>query len=153
MLTCFVSRNCLVNINDSYAITTKLFELAHSNPPINRLLAEAEPIMQELSSDLQQSYHLTIYNQGRQVVIAKVGQPERHGFQPSVGVGISTCWSPPRAECFWRSEDPATTQLRIREAARRAEIGQSDPADLHLGSTGVLLGLQPAVSSRIMAYE
>ena len=51
MLICFVSRNYLVNINDTYAITTKLFELAHSNPPINRLLAEAEPIMQEPSSD------------------------------------------------------------------------------------------------------
>lgn len=121
MLTCFVSRNCLVNINDSYAITTKLFELAHSNPPINRLLAEAEPIMQELSSDLQQSYHLTIYNQGRQVVIAKVGQPERHGFQPSVGVGSRPVGLRlgPSALAF---RGPATTQLRIREAARRAEI-------------------------------
>lgn len=113
MLICFVSRNYLVNINDTYAITTKLFELAHSNPPINRLLAEAEPIMQEPSSDLEQSYHLTIYNQGRQVVIAKVGQPSGMGFSLRVGVGsrrIGLRLGPSASGVPRASDDPVAHQ-------------------------------------------
>jgi DNA-binding IclR family transcriptional regulator len=80
MLACLVDRNYLVNAGETYAITTKLFELAHSNPPTNRLLSEAGPIMQKLSAGLQQACHLTVYNQGRQIVIAKVDNPAGMGF-------------------------------------------------------------------------
>ena len=89
MLTCLIDRGYVLNISDTYAITTKLFELAHSNPPTNRLLLEAGPIMQELSSELEQSCHLTVYNQGRQIVIAKVDNPGGMGYSLRVGAAPS----------------------------------------------------------------
>ena len=45
MVTCLVNRNYVTLVDEaSYGITTKLFELAHLNPPTHRLLIEAVPI-------------------------------------------------------------------------------------------------------------
>ena len=38
MINCLVGRNYVSLLDDSYSITTKLFELAHMNPPTQRLL-------------------------------------------------------------------------------------------------------------------
>jgi DNA-binding IclR family transcriptional regulator len=86
MLSCLVSRHYVAQLDDaSYAVTTKLFELAHINPPTHRLIFEAMPIMQRLAKDLDQSCHLTVYSQGRQVVLAKVDTPSGMGFSVRVG--------------------------------------------------------------------
>jgi DNA-binding IclR family transcriptional regulator len=88
MVTCLTERGYLAVIDDKYIVTTKLFELAHLNPPTHRLLTEALPIMQKLSSDLDQSCHLTVYNQGRQIVVAKVDSPSGMGFSVRVGAEL-----------------------------------------------------------------
>ena len=118
MVNCLVDRNYLVNFNDRYSITTKLFELAHSNPPTNRLLIEAAPIMQELSSHLKQACHLTVYNQGRQVVIAKVDNPDGMGFSVRVGAELDVLVSA-SGRVLVAFQDPETIELRIKESARR----------------------------------
>ena len=118
MLTCLVDRGYVLNISDTYAITTKLFELAHSNPPTNRLLLEAGPIMQELSSELEQSCHLTVYNQGSQIVIAKVDSPSAMGYSLRVGAELDVLVSA-SGRALLAFQDHETTGLRIRESVRR----------------------------------
>lgn len=88
MIACLVDRGYLTIIDDRYVITPKLFELAHLNPPTHRLLTEALPIMQRLSDELDQSCHLTVYNQGRQIVVAKVDAPSGMGFSVRVGAEL-----------------------------------------------------------------
>jgi DNA-binding IclR family transcriptional regulator len=119
MVACLVHRSYVVNVNDTYAITTKLFELAHSNPPTNRLLAEAGPIMQELSSDLQQACHLTVYNQGRQIVIAKVDNPGGMGFSIRVGAELDVLVSA-SGRALLAFQDAETIELRIKESLQRS---------------------------------
>jgi DNA-binding IclR family transcriptional regulator len=119
MLACLVHRNYVVNVSDTYAITTKLFELAHSNPPTNRLLAEAGPIMQELSSDLQQACHLTVYNRGRQIVIAKVDNPGGMGFSIRVGAELDVLVSA-SGRALLAFQDAETIELRIKESIQRS---------------------------------
>jgi DNA-binding IclR family transcriptional regulator len=118
MLACLVNRNYVVNVNETYAVTTKLFELAHSNPPTNRLLAEAGPIMQELSSNLQQACHLTVYNQGRQIVIAKVDNPGGMGFSLRVGAELDVLVSA-SGRALLAFQDPETIELRVKESVQR----------------------------------
>jgi DNA-binding IclR family transcriptional regulator len=118
MLTCLIHRGYVLNISDTYAITTKLFELAHSNPPTNRLLLETGPIMQELSSELEQSCHLTVYNQGRQIVIAKVDSPGGMGYSLRVGAELDVLVSA-SGRALLAFQDRETTELRIRESIRR----------------------------------
>ncbi|MFG1342469.1 IclR family transcriptional regulator [Xanthobacter autotrophicus] len=118
MLTCLVNRNYILNNNEMYVVTTKLFELAHANPPTNRLLAEAAPLMQELSSELNQASHLTVYNQGRQVVIAKVDNPGGLGFSVRVGGELDVLVSA-SGRALLAFLDPETAEHRIRESVQR----------------------------------
>jgi DNA-binding IclR family transcriptional regulator len=85
MLHQLVQRNYIALVGDSYVLTTKLFELSHYYPPTQRLLTEATPVMHKLAGDIDQSCHLTVYSQGRQVVIYKVDVPSGMGFSVRVG--------------------------------------------------------------------
>lgn len=118
MLACLVSRNYLVTIGDSYSVTTKLFELAHINPPTHRLLVEATPLMHKLSSELDQSCHLTVYNQGRQIVIAKVDSPSGMGFSVRVGTELDVLVSA-SGRVLLAFQSPETRTLRILESVKR----------------------------------
>jgi DNA-binding IclR family transcriptional regulator len=125
MLACLVNRNYLVAIDDSYAVTTKLFELAHVNPPTHRLLLEAAPLMQNVSSELDQSCHLTVYNQGRQVVIAKVDTPSGMGFSVRVGAELDVLVSA-SGQVLLAFQSAETRALRIEESVQRRP-GHAEP--------------------------
>jgi DNA-binding IclR family transcriptional regulator len=118
MMTCLVERGYLANIDDKYVVTTKLFELAHLNPPTHRLLVEAVPIMQRLSSELDQSCHLTVYNQGRQIVVAKVDAPSGMGFSVRVGAELDVLVSA-SGRVLLAFQDGETRKLRIEESSQR----------------------------------
>lgn len=72
--------------SDRYTLTLKMFGLAHRQPPIKSLVDAAHPLLQELVERTRQSAHLTIYQNGRVVVIAQVDSPERWSFGLKVGV-------------------------------------------------------------------
>jgi DNA-binding IclR family transcriptional regulator len=103
----------------------KLFELAHFNPPTHRLLIEAMPTMQKLSNDLDQSCHLTVYNQGKQVVISKVDAPSGMGFSVRVGAELDVLISA-SGRALLAFQDAETRKLRVEEATRRRPE-QTDP--------------------------
>jgi DNA-binding IclR family transcriptional regulator len=125
MLACLVSRNYVVAIDDSYSATTKLFELAHLNPPTHRLLLESGPLMQKLSDELDQSCHLTVYNQGRQVVIAKVDSPSGMGFSVRVGAELDVLVSASGRVLL--AFQGAETRARWIEEALRRRPNHADP--------------------------
>lgn len=118
MLTSLVARQYVSVIEDTYFVTTKLFELAHKNPPTHRLLFEAGPIMQSLSSELDQSCHLTVYGAGRQVVIAKVDVASGMGFSVRVGAELELLVSA-SGRVLTAFQDPEVQELRIREGLIR----------------------------------
>lgn len=125
MLSCLVSRNYVTQVDDSYSITTKLFELSHINPPTHRLLFEAAPIMQRLASELDQSCHLTVYSQGKQVVLAKVDTPSGMGFSVRAGAELDVLISA-SGRVLLAFQDAETRKLRIEEAMQRRPE-QADP--------------------------
>lgn len=119
MLTCLVNRNYVAQVDDlNYTITTKLFELSHVNPPTHRLLFEARPIMQRLANDLDQSCHLTVYNQGKQVVLAKVDTPSGMGFSVRMGSELDVLISA-SGRVLLAFQDEETMKLRIDESLER----------------------------------
>lgn len=127
MLACLVDRGYVAQSGDGYVITTKLFELSQSNPPTQRLLVEAAPLMQRLSAELEQSCHLTVYDQGRQVVIAKVDSPSGMGFSVRVGAELDVLVSA-SGRVLLAFQTAATRKLRIEESVRR----QPAHADLRI---------------------
>ena len=126
MLSCLVGRNYVAQVDDNcYTVTTKLFELSHINPPTHRLLVEANPIMQRLSSALDQSCHLTIYGQGKQVVLCKADTPSGMGFSVRAGAELDVLISA-SGRVLLAFQDLETRTLRIQEALQRRPE-QSDP--------------------------
>lgn len=126
MLTCLVDRNYVFQVDDSsYSITTKLFELAHVNPPTHRLLFEALPVMQRLAKDLDQSCHLTVYSQGKQIVLAKVDTPSGMGFSVRTGSELDVLISA-SGRVLVAFQDQETRRLRIEESSQRRPE-QADP--------------------------
>ena len=130
MITCLVDRGYLVAGDDKYQVSTKLFELAQLNPPMHRLLVAATPIMQKLSSEIDQSCHLTVYNLGRQVVIAKVDSPSGMGFSLRVGAELDVLVSA-SGRVLLAFQDKETQKLRIDESVRR----KPEHADLQILTT------------------
>ena len=49
---------------DRYALSLKLFVLAHRHPPVNRLVARALPAMDAFTKAAEQSCHLGVYDRG-----------------------------------------------------------------------------------------
>lgn len=126
MVTCLVNRNYVTLVDEnSYGLTTKLFELAHVNPPTHRLLFEATPIMQRLSSELDQSCHLTVYGQGKQVVLSKVDTPSGMGFAVRAGAELDVFISV-SGRVLLAFQDEETRMLRIEESLQRRPE-QADP--------------------------
>ncbi len=119
MLTCLVDRNYVTQVDDNaYTVTTKLFELSHVNPPTHRLLFEAVPIMQRLAKELDQSCHLTVYSQGKQVVLAKVDTPSGMGFSVRAGSELDVIISV-SGRVLLAFQDDETQQLWIEESLER----------------------------------
>jgi DNA-binding IclR family transcriptional regulator len=115
MLHQLVQRNYIALVGDSYVLTTKLFELAHYYPPTQRLLTEAIPVMHKLAADIDQSCHLTIYSQGRQLVIAKVDVPSGMGFSVRVGSELDVLVSASgRVLLAFQADE--TRRMRIEES-------------------------------------
>jgi DNA-binding IclR family transcriptional regulator len=126
MVTCLVNRNYVTLVDEnSYGLTTKLFELAHVNPPTHRLLFEAAPIMQRLASELDQSCHLTVYGQGKQVVLSKVDTPSGMGFAVRAGAELDVIISA-SGRVLLAFQDEETRKLRIEESLQRRPE-QADP--------------------------
>jgi DNA-binding IclR family transcriptional regulator len=119
MLACLVERKYVALHGDSYYITMKLFELAHRNPPTQRLIVEARPMMQYLASTLDQSCHLTVYGQGMQVVIAKEDMPSAMGFSVRVGSELDLLVSA-SGRVLLAFQDERTQALRMKEARARS---------------------------------
>jgi DNA-binding IclR family transcriptional regulator len=115
MLHQLVQRNYIALVGDNYVLTTKLFELSQYYPPTQRLLTEATPVMHKLAGDIDQSCHLTVYSQGRQVVIFKVDVPSGMGFSVRVGSELDVLVSA-SGRVLLAFQDPETRKLRIEEA-------------------------------------
>jgi DNA-binding IclR family transcriptional regulator len=74
--------------NDRYGLTTKLFEVAHRTPLINRLTALAGPLMRQLTSVINQSAHLAIVSDDAVLIVGQVDPPGHHVMSIRMGARI-----------------------------------------------------------------
>jgi DNA-binding IclR family transcriptional regulator len=75
--------------------------------------------MHKLSSELDQSCHLTVYGQGKQMVIAKVDVPSGMGFSVRVGAELDVIVSA-SGRVLLAFQDKGVRDLRIEESLARS---------------------------------
>lgn len=90
MLERLVARQYVVRsaAGDRYSLSLKLYALAHRHPPMNRLIAEALPVMQRFADEAEQSCHLAAYDRGNLLVIAQVDGPGTWGISVRLGARV-----------------------------------------------------------------
>jgi DNA-binding IclR family transcriptional regulator len=80
--------------DDSYQLSSRLFELAHGFPPGKKLVDIALPIMRSLANDLRQSCHLSIADEGEQLVILAIDSPGPAGVFVRAGTRFPLATTP-----------------------------------------------------------
>lgn len=74
---------------DRYSLTMKLFMLGNVHPPLRRLTAHAQPLMDELASATNQSLHLAALEGDHAIVIANASSPANWEFKLRIGAPLS----------------------------------------------------------------
>jgi DNA-binding IclR family transcriptional regulator len=90
MLVCLAERGYISQVlpDERFQLTLKLFELAHRHHPVQRFVAKARPLMEEVAHKTHQSCHLAMPSDGEVVVIAQVDAPGSAGFALKLGAKI-----------------------------------------------------------------
>lgn len=70
---------------DRYALTMKLFQLATRHPPLRRLVAQAQPLMDEFARNIRQSCHLVVPDQGVGHIVAQASPNGHWEFRARIG--------------------------------------------------------------------
>ena len=78
----YVARN---PSGDRYALSLKLFALAHMHPPTSRLINQALPVMDEFTRGAEQSCHMGVYDRGNVLIAAQVNSPSGWSFSVQRG--------------------------------------------------------------------
>lgn len=128
MLDRLVRRDYVLRTSeDRYTLTMKLFELAHSRPPLKRLINQALPLMRRFASASEQACHLVVYDRNAVVVVAQVDSPSYWNVSLRLGsqMGLVNTGS---GHVFLAYADPEERALMLAE---QKILPPSDiPADL-----------------------
>lgn len=74
---------------DRYALSLKLFALAHQHPPVGRLVTQALPVMDAYAQASEQSCHLGMYDRGNVLIVARVPGPATWSLSIRQGARVS----------------------------------------------------------------
>jgi DNA-binding IclR family transcriptional regulator len=90
MLVCLEERGYISRTgpDERYQLTLKLFEILHQHHPLQRLIAQARPLMQQVANRTGQSCHLVMLNSAEVVVVAQVDAPGNMGFSVRLGANV-----------------------------------------------------------------
>jgi DNA-binding IclR family transcriptional regulator len=90
MLVCLEERGYISRTgpDERYQLTLKLFEVVHRHHPLQRLIAQARPLVQQVASNTGQSCHLAMLNHAEVVVVAQFEAPGIMGFSVHLGANI-----------------------------------------------------------------
>lgn len=90
MLERLVARGYVTRLDggDRYALTMKLFLLAAGHPPVRRLIAQAQPMMDAFAREWRQSCHLVVPEHGSGVVVAHASPIDNWEFRARIGAQL-----------------------------------------------------------------
>ena len=124
MLDVLVRRGYLARLPDAvYALTLRLFELAHRHPPIDRLLDVAVPHMQALARTTGQANHLSVHHDARLVVLARAEPPEPMSYSVRPGAHFPFLDDRVSARVITAFQAQARQEVLLRELGGGRALG------------------------------
>lgn len=144
MLERLVARGYVTRLEggDRYALTMKLFLLATGHPPVRRLIAQAQPMMDDFARELRQSCHLVVPEHAGGIIVAQASPVDHWEFRARVGARLDlfTTGSGMTLLAFQHPDRLAETlgQWGISDAAER--LAQAMPELEAIRRAGVRVG-------------
>lgn len=152
MLERLVARGYVARIagGDRYALSMKIFLLATRHPPLRRLVAQAQPLMDDFARDMRQSCHLVVPEQGAGVIVAQASPTGHWEFRARIGgqLDLFTTGSGQALLAFQHPDRIAETlglwgvrnaRRRLREVAGQLEEVRRD--GIRIAPSGQLVGV------------
>ena len=107
---------------DRYALTMKLFVLAHRHPPVRRLVTRALPLMDAFARAAQQSCHLVAPDREAGLIVAQATCPGNWEFGIRVGARIDLLATGSGLTLLAFQDGPATEETVARWAISSIEV-------------------------------
>ncbi len=87
MLTCLEQRGYILrdDVSGNYALSLRLYELALTHSPLDKLLSSAQPLMEGLATSLNESCHLSVMDGFELLVICQALTPGKVRISVQVG--------------------------------------------------------------------
>lgn len=144
----YISRN----LSGGYELTLKLYELAHTHSPIEKLLNAAQMPMRDLANRIHESCHLSVLNRESLLVIAEVESPDPirlsvevgHRQRPleSVSGRLLLAFLDPKDRNAYLAADEAYVRLNVRrQRALLRELEQLRETGVHVGNSSRRTGV------------
>jgi DNA-binding IclR family transcriptional regulator len=107
---------------DRYALSLKLFTLAHMHPPMNRLVTQALPILEEFTRQAEQPCHMGVYDRGNVLITAQVSGPGTWGMTIRVGAHVGLVDTASGRVLLAFADSSRTRQMLAQHTALEGEV-------------------------------
>ncbi|MCC5954670.1 MAG: IclR family transcriptional regulator [Natronohydrobacter sp.] len=127
MLERLVARGyvCRSREGDRYALSMKLFLLVNEHPPLRRLVAQSQALMDNFARTTQQSLHLVVHEGPVAIVVAQASPPSNWEFRLRVGAQLDLLTTS-SGETLLAFQDRARCVEMLAQA--QSDMSQQDPA-------------------------
>ena len=138
---------------DQYTLSMKLFLLGSMHPPIRRLVAHAQPLMDTFAGTTFQSIHLAVAEAGKAFVIAQASSPANWEFRLRVGAALDLTTTSSgktllafqdkerRSEMLDHVVQDETVQSTFDRVALMRELDEIAKSDSRTSPSGQLVGV------------
>ncbi len=132
--------------SDTYRLTLKMFVLSHRQTPIGQLTQAAATAMKHLALATDQSCHLSIYSQGKIIIIAQENSLSDRGLVVRLGAEtdlIDSC-----SGHLWLAFSSQEDRLTMLTERQNTQGKHNTPADLDDRLTSISLSGYERTASR-----
>lgn len=116
---------------DRYALSLKLFALAHMHPPLSRLINQALPIMDEFARKAEQSCHMGVYDRGNVLIAAQINSPRGWSFSVQRGARVGLLDTASGHLLLAYSDDGSYRRMRTEHTPLDGEVPITEDALAH----------------------
>ncbi|MCF4175123.1 IclR family transcriptional regulator [Vibrio mediterranei] len=144
-----LARRGYVTFNEDsgkYMFSMQMFTVANQYPPQSQLLNIAKPLMKMVSEKVNQSCHVSWYDNQHLVVIGREESPYKMGFSLKIGAKLDVCSSGSGIVLLSFSDELKREKILKQSGATDYEIEQANALLNLTKNQGYFIGPSPQIS-------
>ncbi|MGX9519706.1 IclR family transcriptional regulator [Vibrio mediterranei] len=144
-----LARRGYVTFNEDsgkYMFSMQMFTIANQYPPQSQLLNIAKPLMKMVSEKVNQSCHVSWYDNQHLVVIGREESPYKMGFSLKIGAKLDVCSSGSGIVLLSFSDELKREKILKQSGATDYEIEQANALLNQTKNQGYFIGPSPQIS-------